>query len=96
MAYKSIRNVMLLISLLCSSGYAAADELIMCSGGRVKVGDAFEKVKSRCGSGNGFSSKHVEINGKRVAFKTVKIIFPDGTKAAFIYKDLVLFDVIVF
>ncbi|QUM75077.1 hypothetical protein HWV00_01815 [Moritella sp. 24] len=95
MVYKLIRSVMLFMILL-SNSYATADELIMCSGGRVKVGDAFEKVKKRCGSGNGYSGKHVEINGKRVAFKTVKIIFPDGTKAAFIYKDLVLFDVIVF
>ena len=95
MVYKLIRSVMLLMILLNSS-YATADELIMCSGGRVKIGDSLDKVDKRCGSGNGYTGKHVEINGKMVSFKTIKIIFPDGTKAAFIYKDLVLFDVIVF
>jgi len=86
----------LLLAALIGSGPSYSDSLIMCPGGRVKTGDTYEVVKSRCPSISGFSSSSKMINGKRVEYKAVKTKFRDGTKAAFIYLDGVLLDVIVF
>lgn len=85
-----------LLVVLMGSTPAYSDSLIMCPGGRVKTGDSYETVKVKCPSMLGFSGSSKLINGKRVEYKAVKKIFSDGTKAAFVYLDGILLDVIVF
>ena len=95
MLNKTIRNAFLIVSLTSASP-AYSDSLIMCNGGRVKIGDKLETVKKKCTPVFDYSSGRQYISGKTIDYEIFKTKFKDGTKAAFIHIDDVLFNVIVF
>ncbi|TDR77271.1 hypothetical protein DFP78_102288 [Photobacterium lutimaris] len=84
-----------LLGLLMSFG-VLADPLIMCPNGRVKSGDTYEFVKSKCGSLYGLSSGTQSLDGVNLKYRTMKVKFKDGTKAAFVFINDRLLNVIVF
>ncbi len=88
-------NTCLLVALISSSSIYA-DSLIMCEGGRVKVGDSFKVVQKKCTHSFSASRGRRMISGKSVDFRIIKTTFSDGTKAAFIHINGKLIDVVVF
>ena len=95
MLNKIVRNTFLIVALTSASS-VSADSLIMCNGGRVKIGDKLETVKKKCTPVLNSSSGRQYISGKTIDYEIFKTKFKDGTKAAFIHIDDILFNAIVF
>jgi hypothetical protein len=74
-----------------------ADSFIMCPEGRVRAGDSYETVKSKCGADFYSSKNGIRISsGKKIEYKISKFKFNDGSKVAFIFINKKLLDTIIF
>jgi len=88
-------NLLVLILLFISTSSYGSD-FIMCPKGRVKVSDSYDVVKSRCGPAYSTQSNGMVVDGVRIESRTLIIRFSDGTKAAFIFVNNKLMNVIAF